>query len=196
MPGADPDDSDADHSVTASDGTGFQGVATVRMWSISSLERVRPNWSNLPRQARHNMLTRPARYPTAPIKTARAENLVLDNYLEALASGDSPQPTHLAIGDDDSASPQADSDALNNEVYRTQIGQDEGDGRDRLTSTFISQNEMNGLGLAEIGFANGPDAEDDDLLTHLLLDASDQLESKTSDITITIDYTLFYQRVD
>lgn len=173
----------------------IKGRVTMRVWSADALERARPGWSDLPRETRHRLLSTPSEFPAAPKHVGEAWNMVLDNYLEALAAGDNPAPSHLAIGDG-TTSPAAGNNALNNEVYRTVVGQDETDGRDRLTSTFLSQNEANGLALREIGFTDGATSENWTQLTHVVLPSSDQIDSKTSGETVTYDYTLQYRRVN
>lgn len=172
-----------------------RGRVTIRVWSVSALERARSNWSNLPRNARFNMLTKPDEFPVAPKHVGRSWNMVLNNYLEALAAGDNPDPTHLALGDGTTAEDPTNN-SLNNEVYRSTVGQDETDGRDRLTSTFISQDEANGLALREIGFTNGGVTDNWTQLTHTVLPTSDQIAEKTSEETVTYDYELLYRRVN
>lgn len=171
-----------------------RGVVTTRIWSASALERVRPNWSNLPRETRHRLLSKPERYPASPKYVGKTENLVLNAYLEAFAAGENPTPSHLALGDG-TTEPQASNTSLNNEVYRSIVGQDEADGRDRLTSTFLSQDEANGLALREVGFTDGPTTEDWQQLTHVVLSTSDQIDQKTSDEIVTYQYELHWRRV-
>ena len=119
--------------------------------------------------------------------------MVVDNYLEALAAGENPPLAYLALGDGTTA-PQATNNALNNEVYRAQVGTDEGDARDRVTSTFLSQNEANGETLAELGFVTGQTNENWTLLTHTVLDSADQY-TKTSAMVITYNYVIEWRRV-
>lgn len=172
-----------------------RGRVTLRVWSVAALERARPNWSNLPRKTRLNLLTKPDEYPVSPTHVGTSWNMVLDNYLEALARGENPPPSHLALGDGTTAE-DATNDSLNNEVYRSTVGQDETDGRDRLTSTFISQDEANGQAIREIGFTDGATTDDWTQLTHIVLPTSDQIAEKTSEETVTYDYELLYRRVN
>lgn len=171
-----------------------RGRVTIRVWSVSALERALTNWSRLPRDTRFNMLTKPSKFPVAPKHVGTSWNMVLNNYLEALARGENPPPTHLALGDGTTAEDPANN-SLNNEVYRSTVGQDETDGRDRLTSTFLSQDEANGLALREIGFTDGAVNDDWTQLTHTVLPTSDQIDEKTSEETVTYDYELLYRRV-
>lgn len=179
--------------VDDGDRLALEGTVTTRVWRVKDLERERPNWSNLPRETRHTLLSRPSEYPASPVHEGTSSNMVVDNYLEALAAGENPDLAYLALGDDTTA-PQATNNALNNEVYRAQVGTDEGDNRDRVTSTFLSQNEANGETLAEIGFVTAQTDEDWTLLTHAVLDSTDQY-TKTSNMVITYNYVIEWRRV-
>ncbi|ELY91480.1 hypothetical protein C484_10646 [Natrialba taiwanensis DSM 12281] len=165
----------------------------IRIWDVDTVENADPEWPNRPREERHAMLQDPSTYPAAPIHEGETTNLAVDGYFEALAAGDNPQPTHLAIGDDDTPA-EATNTSLNNEVYRTVVGDDEPDGRDRVTSTFISQNEANGYTLREIGFVTGAVDDNWQLLTHVALDSTDHID-KTSNNMIVYNYTLEWRRV-
>lgn len=176
--------------ITPGSALGVTGHAEIRIWQASDLVAFDPSWSTYRASVRHALLEHPA--APEPVRVIESENLVMDNYLAALAAGQAPQPTHLALGDGTTA-PATTNDSLNNEVYRTQVGQDESDGKDRLTSTFISQNEANGLAIREIGLTDGDTGGAWQLLTHLVLDAVDQVDEKTSNMTLTIDYVLEYR---
>lgn len=179
-------------SVDSTDSFGITGRVTVRVWDVPTLREYIPRWSALPREARHARLSDPDALPVEPTHVGTSTNMILDNYLEAFAAGNYPQPTHLALGDG-TTSPAAGNDALNNEVYRTVVGQDEADGKDRLTSTFISQNEANGQALRELGFTDGATSDDWQQLTHTVLQSSDQIDEKTSSETVTYDYDLQFR---
>lgn len=185
---------DGNGPIEIEDPFSITGVVTTRVWNVDELEQADPEWSDRPREERHALLCSPSTYPTAPTSEGTTTNIVVDGYLEALAAGEHPQPTHLAFGDG-TATPAGANEALNNEVYRTIIGPDEADGRDRLTSTFLSQNEANGLDLREIGFTDGGVSDDWTLLTHAVLATADRVESKTSNMTVTFNYSLMYRRV-
>lgn len=171
---------------------GVRGHATIRVWRARELNGWNDQWENISKPARHALLKQDL--TPSPHRVVRVENLVTDNYLAGLASGQSPQPTHLAIGDGTTA-PDSTNDQLNNEVYRTVVGQDESSGKDRITSTFISQNEANGLAIREIGLTDGDSTGAWQLLTHLVLDSVDQVDDKTSNMTLTIDYVLEYRNL-
>lgn len=181
-------------SIRVSDSAGVGGRVTVRVWDVEELEANYPRWSRRPRFLRHRLLSNPDYWPVDPIREGTTRNLATDGYLEALAAGADPEPSHLALGDGTTA-PAGTNTQLNNEVYRTLVGQDEPDGKDRLTSTMVSQNEANGLAIREIGFTDGPTGGSWTLLTHTVLDAADQIDQKTSDITVTIQYVLEYRRI-
>ena len=182
-------------TAEASCEVGITGRVVTRIWDSDALERHYPAWPELSKAAKLSYLSEPSEWPVAPDHVGHSTNVVLDNYLEALASGDSPQPTHLAISDDDTE-PSGSDEEMPGEVFRTALGQDEGDGRDRLTSTLIGQDEANGHDLVKVGFANGPDPDDSEHLTANLLPESDRVEPKTSDVTVQYDYILEYKRVD
>ena len=178
--------------ITTGSGLGVAGYARLKIWQASDLAAFDPYWESYTERARHALLCRPE--APDPVRVIESENLVMDNYLAGLAAGQSPQPTHLALGDGTTA-PAATNDSLNNEVYRTVVGQDEPDGMDRLTSTFISQNEANGFAIREIGLTDGDTGGAWQLLTHLVLDPIDQVDEKTSNMTLTIDYVLEYRNL-
>lgn len=179
--------------VAAEDPFAVEGGIRVRAWDVRDLKDAYPVWDLLSKDTRHAILRDPQRRP-APAFEGGTSNMVLDNYLEALAAGTNPDPSHLALGDDDTTAAAGTNDTLNNEVYRTVVGNDEQDGKDRLTSTFVSQNEANGNAIREVGFATGPVDGAWTLLTHAILPAGDQIDEKTSNMTVTIDYILSYRR--
>lgn len=143
------------------DGLGLRGIVRLRAWEDGVL-----------------------------VQDSVTTNLVLDTLLERYADGGQLTLPELAIGDD-ATDPSPNNSQLNNEIYRTPVGQDESTGGDRLTSTLISQNEMNGESIVEIGFHDG-----DQALTHTVLPASDRIDEKTAAMTVTIDYILQHQRVE
>lgn len=181
-------------AAAATDATGVSGVVRVRVFDADALRGAYPGWDHLARDVRHSLLTDDDRCRVEPVRETVTENLVVDNYLEALAGGTNPAPSHLALGDDASTAADGTNDSLNNEVYRTVVGNDEQDGKDRLTSTFISQNEANGNAIREVGFTTGPLDGAWTLLTHAILASGDQIDTKTSNMTVTIDYILQYRR--
>lgn len=181
------------NAATAADAAGISGRVRLRVWTVDALRGAYPGWDDLTREARHSILC-DDRLRVEPDREATAENLVTDNYLVSLAAGNNPEPSHLAIGNDDTTAAAGTNDALNNEVYRATVGSDEQDFKDRLTSTFISQNEANGLAFREVGFASGPRDAAWELLTHTILASADQIDEKTSNMTVTIDYILSYRR--
>lgn len=170
-------------------------------WKVESLKMGEPDWDALPRDERHELLRSPSTYPIAPFLEVETGNLTVDGLLEELARGMDPgqdvdvSASHLALGDEDSEDPDSSNESLNNEVYRTQVGDSEPDERDLVTSTFISQNEMNGDALREIGLATGDNSSDSTLLTHAVLDDADQVDQKTSETVITIDYVIEFRNV-
>jgi hypothetical protein len=180
--------------IKTNDGMTVEGRITTRVWDVEQVEHADPEWSDRSKEEKHELLCDPSDYPTAPISEGETTNIPVDGYLEALAEGDNPEPSHLAIGDDDSQ-PSSSNEELNNEVYRTIVGEDEADGRDRITSTFLGQDEANGNTLKEVGFVDGSEGDDWLLLTHAALDTGDQVD-KTSNIMVTYNYTLSWRRVD
>lgn len=170
------------------------GLVAMHIWDARELARVWPDWPDLPRAERHARLREPSAAPVSPDRTVRGQNMILDAYLEALAAGENPVPTNLALGDG-TTPPVATNTSLNNEVYRTFVGDTDAAGQDMLTSTFISQNEANGEAIREIGFTDGEVTDSWTQLTHLVLDPADQVDEKTSTMTITIDYALLWRRV-
>lgn len=179
--------------VDVTDESTIRGHIEIRVWDVDELEGADPDWPDRSRDERRAILQDPSDYPTAPIEEIETTNIPVDGYLEALASGDNPQPTHLALGND-ATSPSGTNTSLNNEVYRTIVGADEQNGRERITSTLLSQNEANGYTISELGFTDGWEDEDWTLLTHAALDSAQQVD-KNSSISVTINYTLSWQRV-
>lgn len=176
------------------DNATVRGIITTRVWDVSELEDADPEWSDRPKGERHELLRDPSSYPTAPMSETVTKNIPVDGYLEAMAAGDNPQPNYLAIGDGTTA-PDGANTSLNNEVYRTNVGSDEQSGRDRITSTFLSQNEANGHAIREIGFTDAQQGDNWTLLTHAVLDSTDQIDEKTSATAVTFNYVLSWQRV-
>lgn len=174
------------------DGIGISGRIVLRAWWVDDLEAGRAVWSQANRSLRRTWLSIPELWPAEPFLEVEMSNLVLDTYLEELARGHAVQPTHLALGDGTTA-PAPGNESLNREHYRTTLGQDEQDGKDRLTSTLISQNESNGDAIREIGLTDGRNPETSTLLTHVVLNDADQIDEKTSDMTVTIDYILEFR---
>lgn len=177
-------------SAEQRDGISIRGIIRMRAWSLSALREEIPDWDERSRGDKLRILLSE---PIEPFHDIVTENLVTDEYLDTLASGLNPNPTHLALGNETTA-PVGTNQTLNNEVYRTRVGQDESEGKDRLTSTLISQNEANGRSIREIGLTNGAKMGEWTLLTHAILDSADQIDEKTSSMTITIDYVLEYRR--
>lgn len=174
------------------EGVGVVGWARLRGWPVDALQDAVNSWYIRTPAVKHRLLT--DNPPVEPLFDVTTRNLVVDNFLEILARGVNPEVRYLALGDG-TTTPQATNDALNNEVYRTGVGQDQQSGNDRLTSTFISQNEANGEAIREIGLTTGPAGGNWTLLTHLVLDPSDQVDEKTSNMAITIDYVLEFRRL-
>lgn len=191
MTGA-PRDPDPDPDPDTVDGVGLAGWARIRGFDVEALAAEIPNWHSRRRGVRHAILSRDP--PVAPTFDVATRNLVLDNYLEILARGVSPGLTHLALGDGTTA-PDPANNSLNNERYRTRVGQDEQSGLDRITSTFVSQNEANGEAIREIGFTTGPRDGNWTQLTHLVLDEGDQIDEKNSSTAVTIDYIIEFRRI-
>lgn len=183
-----------DVEVSRTEGVAISGYAAVCAWKVDALRAALPEWDELPRERRHALLSGPSTWPVAPFHVGTTSNLVTDAYLEHIASGRDPIPSHLALGDDASTQPTATDSSLNNEVYRTIVGQAEPDGSDILTSTYISQNEANGTAIREVGFTDSERSGVWKLLSHALLDAADQIEEKTSNMTLTIDYIIHFGR--
>lgn len=179
-------------SITLRDGLGVSGRAVLRVWDVDELVAERPSWRFMNRGLREAFLMHRELWPCEPRRVIRSENLILDNYYQLLASGTHPDLSNLALGDGTTA-PAAGNDSLNNEVYRTIVGQREQDGADRLTSTLISQNEANGQDIREVGLTTGSETEPSQLVTHIVLDSADRIEPKTSDMTVTIDYIIEYR---
>lgn len=171
---------------------GMVGRVRIRGWDVDDLRHLIPQWDRRRRARRHAFLT--ADLPVEPVFEATETNLILDNYLDILARGEAVRPSYLAIGDGTTA-PDAANNALNNEVYRTSVGQSEKAGHDRITSTFISQNEANGEAIREVGLATDAREQNWTLLTHVVLDSADQVDEKTSRIAVTIDYVLEFRRL-
>lgn len=184
----------SDIEIEERSASGIRGIVTLRIWSVPDLKEYKNNWKSLSQSEKLDILSNPSDYPVSPLEEHTSTNMVLDNYLELLAAGETARPTHLALGDG-TTSPQGGNDSLNNEVYRTIIGQDESSGRDRLTSTLISQNEANGQSIREIGFTQGSESDNWTQLTHTVLTSTDQIDEKTSNMAVTIDYILEYRRV-
>lgn len=177
------------------------GKIHLQAWWVAALEAMCPeNWSDLPIEDRHAYLREPSDYPAAPFHNVHERNLAVDGFLEELARGMDPNQSvdvsasHLALGDGTTA-PDGTNTTLNNEVYRTFVGDSEPDGRDLITSTFISQNEANGEALREIGLTTGGLSDDWTLLTHLVLASGDQIDQKTSEMVVTINYTIEFRKV-
>lgn len=157
-------------------------------------------WSDLSRADKHAHLRKPSDFPAAPFHNVREKNLAVDGFLEQLAIAMDPDgsattsASHLAFGDGTTA-PDGTNTSLNNEVYRTFVGDSEPVGRDLVTSTFLSQNEANGEAIREIGLTTGSLSDDWALLTHLVLDSADQIDQKTSEMVVTVNYTIEFRRV-
>lgn len=171
---------------------GVTGRIELKVWDVPKLESAEPRWSSLSKSRRLRLL-REEVLGVEPEHVGGTENMVLDNYLEALALGQNPEPSHLALGDGTTA-PDATNDSLNNEVYRTIVGDDESENLDRITSTLISQNEAVGSAIREMGFADGPRSGRWMQMTQAILDTVDQVDEKTSNMAITINYILEYRR--
>lgn len=181
------DEVDPDASV------GVTGRVRLRGWEVEDLRHHIPQWDRRLKRRRHAFLMSDL-LEVDPVFEATETNLILDNYLDILARGEAVYPSHLALGDGTTA-PAAGNDSLNNEVYRPQVGQNVKDGHDRITSTFVSQNEANGEAIREVGLTNGRTDENWTLLTHVVLDDADQVDEKTSRIALTIDYVLEFRRL-
>lgn len=183
-----------DADVARTEHMAVSGYAAVCAWQVDALRAVRPDWDGLARDTRHALLSGPSSWPVEPFHIGTTSNLVTDAYLEEIASGGDHIPSHLALGDDASTQPTATDTSLNNEVYRTVVGQAEPDGADILTSTYISQNEANGSAIREVGFTDAERSGVWQLLSHALLDTADQIDEKTSNMTLTIDYVISFSR--
>lgn len=181
-------------TVEIKDSASLRGKITTRVWDVGDLKNADPEWDNRTHEEQHSLLRDPSTYPTAPMYEGTSSNMPVDGYLEEMAAGNNPQPTHLAIGDGTTA-PDGSNTSLNNEVYRTIVGDDESSGRDRVTSTYLSENEANGHSLREIGFTDGATDENWTLLTHAVLDSSDQIDEKLSTMVVVYNYTLSWVRV-
>lgn len=187
--------------MTNADTIAMSGRFHLAAWNVDALKITQPEWDTLPRAERHELLRSPSTYPAAPFFEIEAGNMTVDGLLEELARGMDPgqvvdvSASHLALGDDDSVAPSSSNESLNNEVYRTQVGDSAPDGRDLVTSTFISQNEMNGEAIREIGLTTGDASSDPTLLTHAVLADADQIDQKTSEMVVTIDYVIEFRNI-
>lgn len=177
------------------------GNIHLQAWWLNEIQAMcETSWSGLSQADKHAHLRKPSDFPAAPFHNVRETNLAVDGFLEQLAIAMNPNgsadvsASHLALGDGTTA-PDGTNTALNNEVYRTFVGDSSPNGRDLVTSTFISQNEMNGEALREIGLTTGGLSDDWALLTHLVLASGDQIDQKTSEMVVTINYTIEFRRV-
>lgn len=177
------------------------GRVHLQAWRVPELESMCPDgWTNVPRSEKRARLRQPSDFPVSPFHNVHEKNIAVDGFLEQLAIAMDPNgsattsASHLALGDGTTA-PSGTNTSLNNEVYRTFVGDSSPNGRDLVTSTFISQNEMNGEALREIGLTTGGLSDDWALLTHLVLASGDQIDQKTSEMVITVNYTIEFRRV-
>lgn len=179
----------------------INGRVHLQAWWVSELEAMcSEGWAWLSRANRRARLRTPSNFPVSPFHSVREKNIAVDGFLEQLAIAMDPNgsadvsASHLALGDGTTAEDGTNT-TLNNEIYRTFVGDSDPVGRDLVTSTFISQNEMNGEALREIGLTTGSVSDDWTLLTHLVLDSGDQIDQKTSEMVITVNYTIEFRRV-
>lgn len=190
-----------ERTVDATNTVAVNGNVHIQAWWVDELEAMSETpWPDQSAAEKHAHLREPSDFPVSPFHDIREKNLAVDGFLEQLAIAMDPNgsadvsASHLALGDGTTA-PDGTNTTLNNEVYRTFVGDSSPNGRDLVTSTFISQNEMNGEALREIGLTTGGLSDDWALLTHLVLASGDQIDQKTSEMVITINYTIEFRRV-
>lgn len=190
-----------ERTVDATNTVAVNGNVHIQAWWVDELKAMSETpWPDLSRADKRVHLREPSDFPAAPFHNVREKNIAVDGFLEQLAVAMDPDgagetsASHLALGDGTTA-PDGTNTALNNEVYRTFVGDSSPNGRDLVTSTFISQNEMNGEALREIGLTTGGLSDDWTLLTHLVLASGDQIDQKTSEMVITINYTIEFRKV-
>lgn len=173
-------------NIEVSSGFSIEGYVSLEGYRHDELLAAYPDWDSLSKEAKLDRLAEPES-SLSPTVTGETQNMVLDTFLEEHARGSADLP-YLAIGDG-TESPEPENETLNNEIWRTLVGRDEGNDNVRLTSTLLSSSEANGEAVAEIGFAN-----DEYVLTHTVLPPGDRIDSKDPEMAVVIYYELQYQR--
>lgn len=181
-----------------SDRAGFdpKGTITARTWDVPTLKRHIKSWPTLDENEQHAVLS--TLNDDHASSVARIENIALDGLLGFIARGLNPtdpssaSASHLALGTGTTA-PVESGTALTAEEYRTPVGDADVGGSDLLTSTFISQAELNGVTISEVGLAGGPAGSGEPMLTHAVLDPVDYID-KNSTMVVTINYELSIRR--
>lgn len=177
-------------------GLGVKGTITARTWDVSTLTREIKSWPTLDEDEQHAVLSTLSDDHATSV--ARIENIALDGLLGFIARGLNPadptsaEASHLALGTG-TAAPVEGGTELTAEVYRTPVGDADVGGSDLLTSTFISQAELNGITISEVGLAGGSVASGEPMLTHAVLDPADHIQ-KNSTMVVTINYELSIRR--
>lgn len=178
-------------TIDITDRYGYQGIVRLRVFDVADL---RAEWSLWDHFSDTTKL-RATRLLEAKQQVV-VENQILNNFytsvnkhLDRNDTGSGLSASHIAIGDN-STSVSATADTMNNEVYRTLVGQTDQSGTDLITSSLIGQAEAVGEDIKEVALAPGPDPTTDSILTHTALPSGSQVTNKSSGEAVTIDYTL------
>ena len=178
-------------TIDITDRYGYQGIVRLRVFDVADLRAEWSLWDHFSVETKLKA--------TRLLEAKRqivVENQVLDNFyilvnknLDRNTANDGLDASHVAIGDT-ATSLSATADTMNNEVYRTLVGQSDTSGTDLITSSLIGQAEAVGEDIKEVSLAPGPDPSTDSILTHTALPSGSQVTNKSSGEAVTIDYTL------
>lgn len=171
----------------------------VAMFDVDRIRDAIPGWDDLSRQEKLQKLD-----SFEPDGQFTAHNVITKSYREHLAklinseiAEAAVDVTHMAFGDDNTATSTADTHLIN-EVYRDAIDDHiDRSGQDEYAATMLIQSdEAVGLSLLEGALVTESDSgnADDMAINRVLLDdPENRLDPKDSDHAVTVTMEIIYQ---
>lgn len=144
-----------------------------------------PTVPALPKSAKRRVLE-----DIPALRSSKTHNVITDDYLDEIAramnqanSATLAQPTHAAVGTDGSAENGSQS-ALQNEVARDSLDTQDNNDNEFTATAFYDSGEANGNTIREVGLFDS--ASGGTMINRAVVPE----ESKTSGITLTVNYTI------
>lgn len=160
---------------------------TLATWPAAAVRVAIPEYEALPDAAKAQALRAST---VEPLTVEQTHNTPTDDHAEQIVDVFDPNTTgattvtHLALGDDDSTSPDEANTQLNNEFAQISVGSVSQSANVLETSTVLGTGEQNGNTIAEVGLRDGSTTSDL-LFNHSLVGPEDKTNSK--EITIDVD---------